>query len=697
MPRSFDSVFYGAAGGGVDLPSDDEFNTVSFLSHFDGANNGVNDAFDDSSSNNHTISNTGSPTQGSFGPFAREVGYWGIDFINSTGVRNGVKLCEGYQAELVMTGTFTIEFWLFHRYVDGYQTFFGSGGGFSGWNSSTGHEVTFFALRNTAYAQFYGGSGNVSTLSITLNSGEWNHVALVNNGGNWTTYLNGVGNTTQTKGNVVAISSTSSWASYIGCGNGSNDNNPCKGIMSNVRFVKGTAVYTSNFTPSTAPLTAITNTSSLVAQNNRFVDNSSHANTVAPTGAVQITAFGPFLTSSVYNAAVNGASSSPLDYQTYLSIADGSWKTLGTGNFTWEFWFYGKTESAYMIGDGTAGTNVSSTFTLGVSGKRIILYYSIQGGAAYALQSPNSAPFYNLNEWHHVAYVRDGNDHKIYANGVLRTTETRSGTMVDSTGAQQIGNFGPGFSGGSATIFSDVRLVKGTAVYSGSTYTVPTAPLTAITNTQLLVNMANGQAIDSAAQNKLTLVNDAKTSTTRAKFGGTSLYLDGSDYATIENSQTRAFGTGDFTVELFIWLNGSPDVYDYIFDMRSSSDLTYTWALSFNYMGNTSDKLQWATNDTSATLVLSADYPSLNQWVHIAVCRSGTTTRMFYDGTQVAIKTSDTFDYKDTGYQGYIGCRHSVESYINAYMDEIRFSKTARYTSNFTAPTAAFPDKGQDA
>ena len=68
---------------------------------------------------------------------------------------------------------------------------------------------------------------------------------------------------------------------------------------------------------------------------------------------------------------------------------------------------------------------------------------------------------------------------------------------------------------------------------------------------------------------------------------------------------------------------------------------------------------------------------------------------MFYDGTQVAINTSDTYDYRDTGYQGYIGCRHSIEHYIDAYMDEIRFSKTARYTSNFTAPTAPFADKGQ--
>ena len=65
LPRSFDSVFYGAAGGGEDLPSDDQFNRVSFLSHFEGSNNGVNNAFDDGSASNHTITANGDVTQGS--------------------------------------------------------------------------------------------------------------------------------------------------------------------------------------------------------------------------------------------------------------------------------------------------------------------------------------------------------------------------------------------------------------------------------------------------------------------------------------------------------------------------------------------------------------------------------------------------------------------------------------------------------
>lgn len=678
----FNTGLLGAAGTDA-APSDDQFNRVSFLSHFEGANNGVNNVFDDSSSNNHTISNYGSPTQGSFGPFARPDGEWGVSFDGS-GDYVAAATSTDWQFG---SGNFTVEFWTFPLATGNWVIAHGDGtvaGSSISWQYGHGN------------FDFYYGSSYVQITSPTLTLNTWQHIAVVRNGATITVYKDGTSTGTANIGsNTLNTGGTTPF--YIGgypdaAGAGIN------GVISNVRVVKGTAVYTGNFTPSTSKLTAITNTKLLTCQSNRFVDNSSNGHTITPSGNPAVTAFGPFLTSAVYDATVNGASSQ-LGAVNSVEIPTGTWAQLGTGDFTWEWWIYPIAENNYQVGSGTSGQNASSTFTLGTSGKRLLLYYSIVGEEAYALQSPDSAPYYNLNEWHHLAYVRSGNDHKIYANGVLRATATRSGTMVNSTGPTVIGQFGTGsgvYGYGAEGIYSDVRLVKGTAVYSGSTYTVPTAPLTAISNTELLVNFKDGQAIDSAAQNNLTLGNDAKTSTTRAKFGNTSLYLDGTDYAIIDNSQSRAFGTGDFTVELFIWLNGSPAQFDYIFDMRSSSDLNYTWALSFNYMGSaTNDELQWASNNTSPNAILRAVYPSLNQWVHIAVCRSGTTTRMFYDGTQVAINTSDSADYRNTGYQGYIGCRHSLESHIDAYMDEIRFSKFARYTSNFTAPTEPFADKGQ--
>tara|TARA_B100001059_G_scaffold110319_1_gene110423 strand:+ start:1484 stop:3511 length:2028 start_codon:yes stop_codon:yes gene_type:complete len=670
----FNTGLLGAAGSSA--PSDDQFNRVSFLSHFEGSNNGVNNAFDDSSASNHTITANGNVTQGSFGPFARPDGEWGVSFDGGSYVTsNYLQVAESSDFDFG-TGDFTVELFFFNRAYGAYYDYL----------VTFGNNVS----ATTSFGIYLGSGTNINlwnngaiASSTSYNKNQWYHLAVVRASGTVKVYLDG----SEIKSASLSSDISSPGGMNVANWRLSGDGQYFNGIISNLRVVKGTAVYTGNFTAPTSKLTAITNTVLLTCQSNRFVDNSATGHTVTPYVSPAVTAFGPFLSSSVYKASVNGASS----IGGYVAAATSTDWQFGSGNFTVEFWTYPLGTGNWVIahGDGSiAGTSISWQYGHGT----FDFYY----GSSYV---QITSPTLTLNSWQHIAVVRNGATITVYKDGTSTGTGNIGSNTLNTGGTDPfyVGNYPDAGSGYINGYLSDVRVVKGTAVYT-SNFTPPTAPLTAITNTKLLLNMADGQAIDSAAQNTLTLVNDAKTSTTRAKFGNTSLYLDGSDYAIIENSQSRAFGTGDFTVEFFIWLNGSPDQFDYIFDMRSSSDLTYTWALSFNYMGSaTNDELQWASNNTSPNAILRAVYPSLNQWVHIAVCRSGTTTRMFYDGTQVAINTSDSADYRNTGYQGYIGCRHSLETYIDAYMDEIRFSKFARYTSNFTAPTEPFADKGQDA
>ena len=671
--------------GAVALPSDDEFNRVSFLSHFEGANNGVNNAFDDGSTSNHTITANGNATQGSFGPFARPDGEFAVHFDGE-----GFYHCAADADFAFGTGDFCMEAWVF---VDAdaynYSRVFCFGPYYSN-NDSHGlavngtdnnDKILYYDYRNSEFRL-------VSTTVTPI--GEWFHIAVTKASNVMRLFYNGQIEATATNTGAPEASSTNTVA--IGnapdAGSGGED---FQGFISNARVVKGSAVYTSNFTPSTSKLTAITNTKLLTCQSNRFVDNSAEAHAITiggAAGAIQVTAFGPFLTSAVYDAAVNGASSSPLNTANYLSIADGSWKTLGTGDFTWEFWFYGQAESTYMIGDSTSSQNASGTFTLGVSSKRMTLYYS-DGTTAHLLQSPNSAPFYNLNEWHHVAYVRDGNVHKIYADGVLSASETRSITMHDSSGAQHIGNFGAGYSSGSNTIFSDVRLVKGTAVYSGSTYTVPTAPLTAISGTELLVNMADGQAIDSTAQNNLTLVGNTDTSTGQAKFGNTSLFYDGSgDGAYYANG--AALGTGDWTIETFLWVNDF-DAKLGVFQYGGA-----TGALAAQV--TTDQKLQVSSTSVAARLVTSGTI-NAQTWYHVAYVSYGGTLKVYINGTADSTTfdaSSTTWTFTDTNI--YVGARYysnAVQRPFDGYLDEFRVSHFARYTSNFTAPSEPFADKGQ--
>ena len=676
----FNTGLLGAAGSSA--PSDDQFNRVSFLSHFEGSNNGVNNAFDDGSASNHTITANGNVTQGSFGPFARPDGEWGVSFDGD----DYLSVAETGADEFTFgTGDFTIEGWINNRVVGGSRALVTTAQG----NDRTG---IWFGINGSVFMLLYNDAGgNWSTIvsAGTPVTNVWTHFAIVRNGTSNVVYINGssIGSTTETARNLTNSNN------LLAIGGRLTSTNYTISTMSNVRVVKGTAVYTGNFTPSTSKLTAITNTKLLTCQSNRFVDNSASPLTITPVGNPAVSAFGPFLTSSVYKSAVNGASSQ-LGATNSVEIATGTWAQLGTGDFTWEYWIYPIASNNYHLGSGTSGQNLSSTFTLGMSNKQLILYYTADGTAAHLLAT-SGAPEYNLNEWHHLAYVRAGNVHKIYANGILATSETRSGAMANSTGPTIIGQYGTGsgiYGYGAEGIYCDVRLVKGTAVYSGSTYTVPTAPLTAISGTELLLNFKNGQAIDSAAQNNLTLFGTAKTSTAQKKFGTASLLLDGnSDYATFrENGGNDIDGGGNWTVEFF-WRfvnKTSPSTQEIISKGIGFQLYTINGSLGFALSANNSGT--YFINSPGGTTLDN------DTWYHIALVKNGTSYKLYLNGTSDLSATSSS-NIDTGGYPWFLGTLSGAESTYasNGYMDEVRISKFARYTSNFTAPTKAFADKGQ--
>ena len=688
LPRSFDSVFYGAAGGGEDLPSDDQFNRVSFLSHFEGSNNGVNNAFEDGSGQSRSLSNYGSPTQGSFGPFALPDGEWGVSFDG-----DGDYLQAANSADWDLgTGNFTWECYANINDITRTQWFF------SVFSTNSGQNAWGLRLESNgtlnAYFSSDGGESvtvvGVAAASSGLTESAWHHIACVKNGtgsNNIQIYVDGVSKVTGSFGAIkdtnlpfrVGRQGNDTYAQYF------------LGQISNIRIIKGTALYTGNFTPSTSKLTAVTNTKLLTCQSNRFVDNSASAHTVTPSGNAAVTSFGPFLTSKVYDATVNGASSQ-FGATNSVEIATGTWAQLGTGDFTWEYWIYPIVENNYHLGSGTSGQNLSSTFTLGMSNKQLILYYTADGTAAHLLTT-SGAPEYNLNEWHHLAYVRAGNVHKIYANGILATSETRSGAMANSTGPTIIGQFGTGsgiYGYGAEGIYCDVRLVKGTAVYSGSTYTVPTAPLTAISNTELLLNFKNGQAIDSAAQNNLTLYGTAKTSTAQYKFGTASLLLDGnSDYAVISDAET--VGGGDFTIEL--WARRSATDNGGFFQFSAAALNSSSGAGPGIGVYNGGIYLYYGKTGALQGKDLGGTLPGVGTWFHVAYVRSSGVIQIYVDGTAYGSTTASTVDYTDSVLT--LGGWYNTNFLLHGNIDDFRISHMARYTSNFTAPSEPFADKGQ--
>jgi hypothetical protein len=157
-----------------------------------------------------------------------------------------------------------------------------------------------------------------------------------------------------------------------------------------------------------------------------------------------------------------------------------------------------------------------------------------------------------LNQWFHIAVTRNGNSYRIFLNGVqVGTTVTDSNSIPASayriTDSATSGNNVTGY-------ISNLRLVTGTAVYT-SNFTPPTSPVTAITNTSLLLNFTNAGIYDAAVQNDLVTVSTSQVSTTRSKWGSSSVTFSTSGGITAPSSMNYSFGTGDFTIEG--WFNFS--------------------------------------------------------------------------------------------------------------------------------------------
>ena len=202
--------------------------------------------------------------------------------------------------------------------------------------------------------------------------------------------------------------------------------------------------------------------------------------------------------------------------------------------------------------------------------------------------------------------------------------------------------------------------------------------------------MADGQAIDSAAQNNLTLFGNAKISNTQSKFGGTSMYFDGTgDYATSTDVSVGHFGAGNFTAECWVYPTASPN-QPIIMGQWSGS---YSWAIQFS--NNSSRFLRFLTNVGGIVDNVSSTAVPLNQWSHVALVRNGTSFVAYLNGTSVVSSTVSGSLPNSTDALS-IGAAVGGGQPYEGYVDSLRISKgVARYTSNFNPPTEAFADKGQ--
>jgi hypothetical protein len=671
-----------AAGGIITDPS---FRSNVLLLNGDGTNGAQNNTFIDGSTNNFTITRNGNTTQGAFSPYGDR---WSAYFDGNSDWINIPAT-----AATLLNADFTFEAWVWidstvvSSRPDNLKsvTLFSSNGNSSG---AFGFFINGTTSQAGADLQIYQDSPNFNAVisqSVPLDS--WVHLAFVRTGSTLYGFINGTQYTfSVVAGSATATLGSSTSGSRIGTKQNSTYYGYWKGYISNLRLLKGTALYTSSFTPPTGPLTAITNTSLLACHANRFIDGSSNNFTVTRNGDTRIERFSPFAPTAEYSTSVIGGSAYFDGTGDYLNAANNVAFAFGTGDFTWEYWSY-----RLPVGSNPTVLDLRAT---GTSSTGISDY--IDASNKYVLYGNNTNLYVSsativTNSWVHIAVARSGSTLRVFINGALDGSITYTTNLSDQ--ALLIGVSRAG-AGAITTAFyngyiSNLRLLKGTALYTSS-FTPPLAPLTAVTNTSLLLTTTNAGIIDATASNVLETAGNAQISTVQKKYGTGSMLFDGNGDYLVSPSGTAYHLPGDFTIECWVYQNSTAGTQGIIVKRRLDTSETGTWGIVAGAGIFSFQKLQVTVVGTNFGTSVA------NTWQHIAVCRQGSTIRMFLNGTQGASVTDST-NYTNTrnliiGAWDRSGAGDvPTQGWFNGYIDDLRIKKSALYTANFTPPTAALP------
>ena len=314
-----------------------------------------------------------------------------------------------------------------------------------------------------------------------------------------------------------------------------------------------------------------------------------------------------------------------------------------------------------------------------------------------------------LNEWVYVAFCFTGSTTYLFINGVL---VANGGTYASS---RTTANLAIGYDPNSLTrhfngYIDEVRITKGVARYTAN-FTPPTSAFqggpTSIDphwdNVSLLMHMdgANGSTtfVDERGNNVVAV--GATISTEQWKFGGASgQFVD--TRAEIRGSTACDFTGQDFTVEA--WIN--PTSYPlnnngvYVSTILSKYVFPSSQAFFFYISGTASalTSIGLELRDSSQAIIAqtyAARNFNLNEWVHVAFCRIGSTMKIFVEGQELAvIGGTVSGEVATLSSHAYIGSAEFSGVYpmrFRGYIDELRITKGfARYTSAFTPPTEPF-------
>lgn len=217
-------------------------------------------------------------------------------------------------------------------------------------------------------------------------------------------------------------------------------------------------------------------------------------------------------------------------------------------------------------------------------------------------------------------------------------------------------------------------------------------------NVQLLTHMDgvnNGTTFTDEKGHTISRVGNPVTSTTQSKFGGASGYITTGNFLRVPSSTDFDFGAVDVTIEGWVYPT-SLGVLNGIVSNRRSGE-TEGWHLMLNSSGQLTigGMINGNWYNGIPGFVTTSSTASINTWTHIAMVKTSTAIRLFVNGVMTTSGALTSFPSYVSLAQVAIGNTDNAgtQGPFNGYIDDLRITKgVARYTSNFTPPTAAFPN-----
>ena len=611
-----------------------------------------NNNITDSSSNNHSITVTGDAHAGTFSPY-RHGGYSTKFEPNSYfNILNQPAIGSGDCSIECWVNVSTLSHW--HGIIK------------RGANNSAGCFQFYVRNDTELYLNWSGTQQNTSGANIQINTWHW--LQVIRSSGTVTIYVDGVSRASF-DGNSDIQSTTfydiGGWTSYFSEG-----------------FIRDLRVSTVARSSSTGPSDKleVDSDTTFLTCNSPYVTFStpSAVNNYVQyiSGPVSINPFSPY-DYDEYSATDHGGSVyfvGGADFSSqYLSL---SGPTMPSGDFTLSTWAYltSASDSTLIDFNGNSG-GFRILYANGTNGYHFRFYTA--GGTVYLYDQSIAHP---LNQWHYIVVVRDSGTFKLYVNNKLINTSTATPTFSSSNNVR-IGQMLSGYNTLEGYL-SDIIYNPTTAI---TDFTPPTAPLSS-SGASLHIKGTDASIIDKSQGANLKLVGNTTGSTTQVKFADTkSMYFDGSgDYVEGPIVSDLNIGTGDFTAECWVY-ETSLNTNKGIWDGRSTGSTTD----GFTFTRINTDAFRiWS----GSALITTDPVTIQNTWVHCAVVRYNGTLTIYINGSSSGTPVSNSTNFSNSGTFIIGAGRHGVDAsataFITGYIQDLRVSNFARYTANFTPPTA---------